>query len=472
LTDRTSNEPYTATREALIDGRPPIVYTHCRLTVTAGPDAGRRLETEKDVIRVGSNPDNDLVLQDEAVSRSHFELRKTGGEFTLVDTGSSNGTYVGAMRIKEATLRAASELSIGDSTLMFEPMSTEGEFEASAQNRLGEMVGDSLEMREIYTVIERVAPTELVILVTGETGTGKELVARAVHEHSKRKEGPFVTLAIGSLPPALIESALFGHEPGAFDGADEPYAGAFERAAGGTLFLDEVHELPLELQPRLLRALERREIQRLRGNKTIRVNTRVVAAVPSDIQKLVEQGRFRDDLYYRLAVIRLDLPPLRNRLSDIPLIAKDFFERYGPELTDVGAKATQLSSGAIQQLQNYNFPGNVRELINIFRRSVAIAIGEAVMVTDLPPEVTGRKSTAPGADDAPNAVVLPDASMRFKDAKAKVLDAFERQYLQDLLQRHRLNISKAAREAGIDRRHLYRLLDKYGIEIKDRGGED
>lgn len=472
MSDRISHEPYTATREALVDGRPPIVYTHCRLTVTAGPDAGRRLESEKDLIRVGSNPDNDLVMHDEAVSRSHFELRKMGGEYTLVDAGSSNGTYVGAMRIKEATLRASSELSVGDSTLLFEPVSTEVEFEASPQSRLGEMVGDSIEMREIYTVIERVAPTELVILVTGETGTGKELVSRAVHEHSRRKDGPFITLAIGSLPPALIESALFGHEPGAFDGADEPYAGAFERAAEGTLFLDEVHELPLELQPRLLRALERREIQRLRGNKTIRVDTRVVAAVPSDIQQLVEQGRFRDDLYYRLAVIRLDLPPLRDRRGDIPLVADDFFDRYGPELVEVGTKARQLSSGAIQQLQNYNFPGNVRELINILRRSVAVATGDEVMVTDLPPEVTGRKSAGSGQEDAPNAVVLPDASMRFKDAKAKVLDAFERQYLQDLLQRHRLNISKAAREAGIDRRHLYRLLDKYSIDIKDRGGED
>ena len=455
----------------MVDGREPIVYTHCRISISAGPDAGKRLETEKDLIRIGSNPDNDIVVQDQAVSRAHFELRKRAGEYQLVDDGSKNGTFVGSLQVKDVTLRAESEIQIGDSTIKFEPLSTEISFEPSEEGRLGEMVGDSLEMREIFTVVKRVGATELVVLVTGETGTGKELVARAVHEHSRVKDGPFVTLALGALPPALVESALFGHEPGAFDGATEAYAGAFERAAGGTLFLDEVHELPIELQPRLLRALERGEIQRLRGNNPIRVNTRVVAAVPSNIQELVEQGKFRDDLYYRLAVIRLDLPALKNRIEDVPVIAKDFFERYGPELGEIGAKADRVSSGALQQLANYDFPGNARELINILRRSVAVAGGEEIMVGDLPPEVTGKRSS-PGGVDAPNAVVLPDASMRFKDAKAKVLDAFERQYLQDLLQRRRQNISKAAREAGIDRRHLYRLLDKYSIEIKDRPTED
>ena len=461
-------DPYTQTREALLDGKKPLVYTHCRISITAGPDTGKVVETERELIRVGTGDENELELSDPAVSRVHMELRKSGGEYNLVDVGSTNGTFVGVLQIKEATLRTKSEILIGDSTLLFEPKSTEVPFEAAGTNRCGEMVGDSVSMRETFNVLERVAPTELAILVTGETGTGKELAARAAHEKSKRKGGPFVTLALGALPPKLIESALFGHEKGALPGAESTYAGAFERASGGTLFLDELSELPLELQPRLLRAIERGEIERLGGHDPVRVDARLVAATGFEIKDRVESGQFRSDLYYRLAVIHLDLPPLRDRVDDIPILVQDFFERHSQELQALGAKARRLSQGGLGQLQKYTFPGNVRELINILRRASATASTEEILVTDLPSELTEGGSSLRAAN-APNAVVLPDASMRFKDAKAQVLDAFERQYLQDLLKRHEQNISKAAREAGIDRRHLYRLLDKYEIETKDRG---
>ena len=443
------------------------MYTHCRLAVIAGPNAGSKVETEKDLIRVGANPDNDLVVNDAAVSRAHFELHKKEGEYNLIDPGSSNGTFVGSLQVRDAMLRSTTEIEIGDSTLRFEPMSTEIEVQPSTSKRCGEMVGDTLPMREIYTIIERIAGTELAVLVMGETGTGKELVARAIHEQSRVKDGPFITLSLETLPAALLESALFGHEPGAFDGATEAFAGAFENADNGTLFLDGVDHLPLDLQARLLRALERGEIQRLRGDRVIRVNTRVIAAVGTNIQSKVEDQSFRNDLYYRLAVIRLDLPPLRYRIEDVPVIVEDFFERYGPELAEFGSTATCVSSAAMSQLCNYTFPGNVRELINILRQAVAVATSNNVQVADLPAEITGSKAME-SSNEAANSVILPDASMRFKDAKAKVLDAFERQYLQDLLQRHQLNISKAAREAGIDRRHLYRLLEKYNIEIKER----
>ncbi|MEE2900908.1 MAG: sigma 54-interacting transcriptional regulator [Myxococcota bacterium] len=460
-------EVFTQAKQALLDGKPPIVYTHCRLAVIAGPNAGSTVETEKDLIRVGANPDNDLVVNDAAVSRAHFELHKKEGEYNLIDPGSSNGTFVGSLQVRDAMLRSTTEIEIGDSTLRFEPMSTEIEVEPSTSKRCGEMVGDTLAMREIYTIIERVAGTELAVLVTGETGTGKELVARAIHQQSRVKDGPFITLSLETLPAALLESALFGHEPGAFDGATEAFAGAFENADNGTLFLDGVDHLPLDLQARLLRALERGEIQRLRGDRVIRVNTRVIAAVGTNIQSKVEDQSFRNDLYYRLAVIRLDLPPLRYRIEDVPVIVEDFFERYGPELAEFGSTATSVSSAAMSQLCNYTFPGNVRELINTLRQAVAVATSNNVQVADLPAEITGSKAVG-SSNESANSVVLPDASMRFKDAKAKVLDAFERQYLQDLLQRHQLNISKAAREAGIDRRHLYRLLEKYNIEIKER----
>jgi DNA-binding NtrC family response regulator len=462
-----AQDPQTLTRAAVGD-RPPITYTHCRMVLTSGPDAGRRMETEKDVIRVGSAPENDLVVRDPAVSRAHFEIRKQGNEFALVDVGSTNGTFFGSLRIKEVVLRERCELLFGDTSMLFEPVSTEFVVEPSGARQCGEMVGESIAMREVFTIIERVAPTELAILVIGETGTGKELVARAVHQHSRRGSGPFVALSVGALPPALIESALFGHERGALEGADTTYAGAFERANGGTVFLDEINAVPIELQPRLLLAAERGEIQRLGGDRAVRVNVRVVLAASSDLSASVKQGRFRDDLYYR--VIRIDLPPLRERVEDIAPMIEAFFTRYGDELKATGARARKVSAGALAQLQRYEFPGNARELINILRRAAVLATGEEILASDLPADVTGNRGRPNFSAQTPSQLPLPDSSMPFKDAKAQVLDAFERQYLEDLIQRHRQNISKAAREAGIDRRHLYRLLDKYGIEIKDRSG--
>ncbi|MCB9649441.1 MAG: sigma 54-dependent Fis family transcriptional regulator [Deltaproteobacteria bacterium] len=437
--------------------------------MTSGPDEGQSIESEKDVVRIGSVAGNDLVVRDPAVSRYHLEVHKRDGEYVIKDNGSTNGTFVGALRVKEATIRRRGEIQIGDSTLLFEPSDTELVVEPSGAERCVDLVGRSVPMREIYTVIERVAPTELTILVTGETGTGKELVARALHAKSRRKAGPFVTLDCSALPPTLIESALFGHEKGAFTGADQAYAGVFERADGGTLFLDELGELPLELQPKLLRALERGEIQRLRGDKTIRVDVRVIGATNRDLHKMVQDGTFRGDLYYRLAVIRIELPALRQRLLDLPVIVEEFFRRYGAELSETGAKAFRLGPGAVAALETYDWPGNIRELMNVLRRAAVFARGDEITVADLPEEISGGKDRAKsGSASGSHAVALPDASVPFKDAKAKVLDAFERQYLQDLLLRHKQNISKAAREAGIDRRHLYRLLDKYEIDAADR----
>ncbi len=467
MSDTSREDQFTKTREAKLGERRALIYKRCRISITAGPDQGRTLDTEKDVIRIGSVDDNDLIVRDPAVSRYHLEVHKKAGEYIIVDQGSTNGTFVGSLRVKEATIRHRGEISIGDSSLLFEPIDTEVVVEPAGAERCDEMVGRSVPMREIYTVIERVAPTELTILVTGETGTGKELVARALHKRSRRKDGPFVTLDCSALPPTLIESALFGHEKGAFTGADQAYAGVFERADGGTLFLDELGELPLELQPKLLRALERGEIQRLRGDKTIRVNVRVIGATNRDLHQMVQDGRFRGDLYYRLAVIRIHLPALRERHTDLPLIVEEFFRRYGSELHETGARAARLGPGALSTLERYAWPGNVRELVNVLRRAAVFSQGDEITVSDLPEEMTGSRP-AKSAPTSSNAVLLPDASVPFKDAKAKVLDAFERQYLLDLLVRHKQNISKAAREAGIDRRHLYRLLDKYEIEVKDR----
>lgn len=470
MSPESRESQFTQTREADVGLRRALSYKRCRITVIHGPDVPAAFDTDKTVIRIGSSDENDIIIKDPAVSRQHLEVRLQKGQYIIVDLDSTNGTFVGSLRVKEAVIRHRGEIQIGDTSLLFEPMDTEVLLEPSGAERCDDMVGRSTAMREIYTVIERVAPTELTILVTGETGTGKELVARAVHARSRRRAGPFVTLDCSALPPTLIESALFGHEKGAFTGADEAYAGVFERAHGGTLFLDELGELPLELQPKLLRALERGEIQRLRGDRAIRVDVRVVGATNRDLHQMVEGGRFRGDLYFRLAVIQIALPSLRDRREDLALIVDEFFRRYGPDLEETGAKGRRLGSGALAQLQKYAFPGNIRELMNILRRAAVFAQSDEITISDLPPEVAERKDKASPRSQS-QAVLLPDASMPFKDAKAKVLDAFERQYLQDLLTRHRQNISRAAREAGIDRRHLYRLLDKYEIDVKDRDPE-
>ncbi len=457
-------DPSTERKEALVDGRPPLVYTSCRLTVLGGPDAGRALETERDLVRIGTAPDNELVLRDPAVSRSHLELRRQRGAYTVVDLGSRNGTFIGALQLKEGTLRKAAELSLGDSVLRVEPLSHEVAFEASRARRCGALVGESVAMREVFHLLERIAPTELAVLITGETGTGKDAVARELHARSRRKDGPFVALALGALPPALLESAIFGHEAGALEGADAPYPGALERARGGTLYLEELGTLPLELQPRLLRAIERQEIERRAGHAPVRVDVRLVVAATDELRDAVKAGPLHDELYYRLAELRLDLLPLRERPEDVAPLAAEFFRREAAALAATGSRGRRLGAGALAALTRYAFPGNVRELMSLLQRGAALAAGEELTVAELPAEVAGARPRPVGAAGA----ALPDASMRFHEAKAQVLEVFERQYLIDLLQRHRLHITRAAKEAGIDRRHLYRLLDKYQIEVKER----
>lgn len=451
------------TEEAVIGGQRPIVYSHCRLRVTAGPSVGRALESEKDTIRVGTAPDNDLVLEDSLVSRFHLEVRKVQGSFRLVDVGSKNGTFVGEVEIREALIRKRTELSLGESTVVLEPLSTEVVAEPSGTGRLGGMVAESVSMRRIFTVVERIATTELPILLTGEAGTGKETLARTIHAMSRRGAGPFITLSLRALPEKLIETALFGYERDAVPGAAEAYAGAFERAQGGTLFLDDLESLPGPLQTRVDRAIERSEILRVGGTRHERIDARLVAAARPELKKRVEAGQLAQDLYHRLAVIELCLPGLTERKEDIPRLVESFFEAWSEELQRRGAPARRLSPAALERLSRYTFPGNVRELMNVLQQAASAARGAEVTVEDLPPEVLGRASSEPTGG-----IGFPDASMPFKDAKAQVLDLFERQYLQDLLTRHEENISKAAREAGIDRRHLYRLLDKYGIDSVGR----
>jgi len=316
------------------------------------------------------------------------------------------------------------------------------------------LIGDAPPMRELFRVLRRAAPTDATVLVTGESGTGKELVARAIHVESRRAKGPFVALNCSALPGELVESELFGAVRGAFTGADRDRAGLFAAAVGGTLFLDEIGELALPAQAKLLRVLEERQVTRLGATTPVRVDVRVVAATNRPLEAMVAAGAFREDLLYRLRVITLHLPPLRERREDIPAIAvhflADFAERYG-------RSGLGLGDSARRPLLAYDWPGNVRELRNTLERAVVLAEGDRIEAADLPPAITG--SAAPLGP-----VAAAVAELSFADARRRALDDFDRTFLRAALERHGGNVSATARDLGLHRQSLQKLLKRLGVE--------
>ena len=283
------------------------------LRVVEGPDAGAEYAFDHDVIQIGSKSHSDVCLTDDTVSRNHAVIRRTKEGVVLQDLGSTNGTFVGPVRIREVFLSENKRFRVGLTTLAFDPKDEIVNVVPLKEAHFEGMVGKSVAMREVFSILNRVATTDLTVLVLGETGTGKELVSAAVHARSKRKDNPFVVFDCGAVQPNLIESELFGHERGAFTGAVAPRAGVFEQAHTGTLFIDELGELPLSVQPSLLRVLEQREVRRVGGRGVKPVDVRIVAATNRDLKEEVAAGRFREDLYYRLAVVETRLPPLRER---------------------------------------------------------------------------------------------------------------------------------------------------------------
>ena len=315
-----------------------------------------------------------------------------------------------------------------------------------------EFLGESPPMRAVYSMIDRVAASNVDVLVTGETGTGKELVARSLHRRSRREAGPFVPIDCGAIPDALLESELFGHERGAFTGADARRIGLVELADGGTLFLDEVGELPLPLQAKLLRVLQERRVRRVGGRQENAVDVRVVAATSRPIDQMVTKGEFRRDLFYRINVVRIDMPPLRIRGDDIGLLAEAFANRASQEMSrSVGG----LSPDAYQVLKNYPWPGNVRELNNVVRRAVAMTSGTTIGLDDLPDELITASGRLAGGDGE---------AVGFFAERAAQTARFELQYLTDLLTRHLGDVSAAAREARLPRGTLYRLLKGHDLD--------
>jgi transcriptional regulator with GAF, ATPase, and Fis domain len=325
------------------------------------------------------------------------------------------------------------------------------------------VLGPSLAMRSIFGVLERIAPTDASVLIEGETGTGKDMLARAIHQQSARKDQPFVVVDCGAVSYNLIESELFGHERGAFTGAVATRQGAFELAGRGTVFLDEVGELPIDVQPKLLRVLESGEFRRVGGNKTLKAEARIVAATKRNLKEEVERGKFREDLYFRLSVVPITVPPLRTRREDVPALVERFLE--AAKKRDPSASTISLSRETIASLSAHDWPGNVRELRNVLDRAIymATAGGEReVRLLDLPVSA----SAGPGSAREPASEFLPGKS--YREIRTDFEAEFERRYVSWLLDRHAGNISAAAREAKMDRKHLYDLARKHGLR-GDRG---
>ncbi|HZY02524.1 MAG TPA: sigma-54 dependent transcriptional regulator [Anaeromyxobacteraceae bacterium] len=327
------------------------------------------------------------------------------------------------------------------------------------------LVGSCAGMREVGRMIDAVAYSAATVLVTGESGTGKELVARALHGKSPRKSQPFVALNCGALTETLLESELFGHVKGAFTGAQRDQKGLFEAADGGTIFLDEIGDIPLSTQVRLLRVLQEGEMKRVGSAESIKVDVRVIAATHRDLPKLVKAGKFREDLFYRLNVIAIPLPPLRDRIEDVPLLAQHFLKRYAERL---GKKVRTISPEGLELLAGYRWPGNVRELENAVERAVVLCRGETVAAADLPPSVTGR--TAPLVREVPqNGEEQAWLTQSYATAKENALRRFERSYVEALMRSCDNNISAAARKAGMDRSNFKRVLRKYQADL---GGDE
>lgn len=441
-----SNDPETALRRKV---EPPGATTALwSMTVVDGADAGRSILVDGTAPQnafVGSGPGCDLRVGDPLVSRRHLSIDPCAEGLRLVDLGSKNGTYVGHVRLTTAILEGPNLVRLGDTTLRVEPRSKPASVPLPSRMKFGRVIGASVEMRRLFPLCERLAASDVPVVIEGETGTGKEVLAEALHEASARANGPFVVFDCTAVPDNLIESALFGHERGAFTGAVAMRRGVFEQAHGGTLLIDEIADLEVGLQSKLLRALERAEVQRVGGDRFMKVDVRVLAATRRDLDREIAAGRFRDDLYYRLAVARITLPALRQRGGDIALLAAHFWQ----QLAGVPPMPTSL----LAQFEAYSWPGNVRELRNAVARK--IALGDLASFD----ERIASQSPELSADFLESVLAL---ELGLPVARQRVVEEFERRYVERVLARHGGNVLQAAAASGIARRYFYKLKARLG----------
>ena len=410
------------------------------------PDGTTR-EIDVEPIVIGRSEGAHVVIEDSEVSGVHCELRAIGDGISVRDLGSTNGTFCSNVRIVEAVITAKVELTIGATRLTIVPSGSKQRVPLGYSDRFGSIVGASPKMRRVFSVLEKIAATPLSVLVLGETGTGKEGVARAIHDASTRKAGPFVVVDCGSIPQTLAESILFGHEKGAFTGANERRAGALAEANGGTLFLDELGELPIDIQPKLLRALSERQVKRIAGTSFDSIDVRVIAATRRDLGTEMNAGRFRSDLFFRIAQVRIELPALRERLADIPMLIEDICTRVHQ------AWAAPIVSDWIERrMASHDWPGNVRELVNV--------VSVAATLAATPDAIDDVLLLA--RDEQPTQSTQPATA--FSDAKRAAIVGFERSYFTELNRRAKGNVSEMARQSGMERHHVRAYLRKYGVD--------
>ncbi len=459
MTMMNEHEPQTQLLKTSEEGTESVTLRKCQLVVLQGPDKDKKVGLQKTKTTVGKRETNDFPLSDKTVSRSHLAIEYIDDSFLLRDLDSTNGTYLNGNRVKEAYLVPGDVIKLGSTQLEFRAFDEKVKIVPSSKEQCGQMVGKSLKMRQIFGILERIAPTNASVIIEGETGTGKDLVAQAIHLNSARRSRPFVVVDCSAIAPNLIESELFGHEKGSFTGAIKSRRGAFEEAHGGTIFLDEIGELGSDLQPKLLRALEQRQIKRVGGNNMIDIDVRVICATNRNLRTEVTEGRFREDLYYRLSVVKIILPPLRERPEDVPVIVEKILRdgKFNRQ-TDGALRVTRVEDDALKVLQRYQWPGNIRELVNTLERASSFVEDHTITRAHLDFIFSQMEHEEEGTER-----LVVDKQLPFKEAKQRLLEVFEKEYLEDLLERNHHNLSAAAREAGIDRKHIRNLLKKYNI---------
>ncbi|NJK88917.1 MAG: sigma 54-interacting transcriptional regulator [Myxococcales bacterium] len=410
-----------------------------RLVILSGKAQGSEVAVDRVRFSIGAAIGNDVVL--DGLAERHAELVRERDGLHFYDR-SNGASKVNGSPIRECILFSGAVLNLAGVEILLQDSGDNLRVLPSPRDHFGPAKGQSLVMREIFGLLEAVSPTDATILLMGETGTGKDVVANAIHGASARRERPLQTLDCGAIAPALIESELFGYERGAFTGAEDRHIGAFERAEGGTLFLDEIGELPVDVQPKLLRAIDEREIRRVGGNEAVRVDVRIVAATKRDLLEEVKRGRFREDLWFRLAVVPITMPALRERREDIPLLVDTFVSRFEKQ-ADVRSR---IPPEEISRLQAHDWPGNVRELKNTVERGLWMAqTGDGEVRFMLPTLHDGAEAL----DDEPSF----DPQVSFSDHKQSWEIAFERSYLTWLMARADGSLSRASRLASMDRKH-------------------
>jgi len=411
-----------------------------RVTVISGRDAGKTFEPDgAATFSIGVSGDNAITLEDPTVSRYHLEIERTDAGFKVSDLGSLNGTQLGVAQIERATVPPGTRIQLGQTTIELDD-STEASSTDASTVAIPGLVGGSPVMQALRSQIARLGPSNASVLIQGETGTGKEVFARAIHALGPRRDKPFQVVDCGSLPTTLIASELFGHERGAFTGADARRLGAFELAHGGTLVLDEIGELPMAVQPALLGVLERRRFRRVGGDTDIATDIRVLAATNRDLRAEVNRGQFRADLYFRLAVVRLVLPPLRERREDIPALVAHFLREVAGD-----DRRSPINRASLDALMAHPWGGNLRELRNVVE--AAVTMGQ-VALEDAPVAAPGETS----------------ALIPYKEARVQALAGFEKAYVTAVLAACNGNVSEAARRAQMDRSYLFDLMKRAGVK--------